>query len=134
MKKIQLRIEKNEYHWLLGVINNQNFTDPLNQSSLENLLKNLEQANIKDEADMPFDVVRLNSMVSIETPYGPKEDLQLVVPAERDSSEDKISVLSPMGSALIGYSKGDEVDWIFPKGEGKINIIQVKNAPIKIFN
>lgn len=125
-------LEKNEYHWLIGLIENQQYTDPLNQSCLDILYKELKLADIREESEMPDDIVRLNSMVSVHTPYGPKKGLQVVKPSERNVEQDKISVLSPMGSALIGYGIGDEVKWLFPKGNGKIKILEVKNAPKRI--
>lgn len=134
MKQQYIILEKNEYYWILALIENKTFTDPLNQTCLDTLHRELKFAIVKDEADMPDHIVRLNSMVSVDTPYGPKTGLQLVAPSERDVAQDKISVLSPMGSALIGYGKGDEVNWIFPKGKGKIRILDVKNAPKKILS
>jgi regulator of nucleoside diphosphate kinase len=125
-------LEKNEYYWLMGLIENQKYTDPLNQNCLDILYNELKEADVKDEADMPDRIVRLNSMVSVHTPYGPKKGLQIVTPSERNVEQDKISILSPMGSALIGYGMGDEVKWLFPNGKGKIKILEVKNAPKKI--
>ncbi|MBV6640524.1 MAG: GreA/GreB family elongation factor [Cyclobacteriaceae bacterium] len=132
MKHRCIIVEKSEYNWILALIEKSQYTDPVSQRCLDYLQKELKLATIKDEADMPDDIVRLNSMVSVETPYGPKTGLQLVAPAERNIAEDKISILSPMGSALFGYAKGDKIKWIFPKGEGKIKIIDVQNAPKNI--
>lgn len=134
MKTKNIIVERNEYHWISGIIENSRYADPMNQTSLETLKKELKFAKVKEEAEMPEHIVRLNSMVSVETPYGPKTGLQLVAPAEKDIAQDKISILSPMGSALFGYGTGDEVNWIFPKGKGKIRIIEVKNAPKKVEN
>lgn len=131
MMNQQIIIEKNEYYWLKNLIENRKYTDPLNEQCLESLYRELKYAIVKDEADMPKHIVRLNSMVDVQTPYGPKMGLQVVVPIERNVEQDKISILSPMGSALFGYGEGDEVRWIFPKGKGRIKILSVKNAPIK---
>ncbi|WP_157638020.1 GreA/GreB family elongation factor [Flexithrix dorotheae] len=122
-------LEKDEYHWILGLLENRKFSDPVNQSCLDSLQKELNYALVKDAEDMPDHIVRLNSIVSVETPYGPKSGLQLVVPSESNIVQDKISVLSPMGSALIGYGIGDQVNWIFPRGKGVIRILDVKNTP-----
>jgi len=132
MRHKHIILESNEYYWLRGLLEHRGFTDPLNEQCLEKLYFELKYAIIKDEDDMPNDVVRLNSMVDVQTPYGTKRDMQIVRPAERNMEQDKISVLSPMGSALIGYLKGDEVRWMFPKGKGVIKILEVKNAPKKV--
>ncbi|ELR70233.1 transcription elongation factor [Fulvivirga imtechensis AK7] len=133
MNQQNIIVEKNEYDWLLGMLENRRYTDPLNQSCLEALHKELKSAVVKEEFDMPRYVVRINSMVDVLTPYGIKKNIQIVVPAERNMEQDKISILSPMGSALFGYKKGDEVRWLFPKGKGKIKILEVKNAPKRVF-
>ena len=132
MKHKCIIVEKSEYYRILALIEKSQFTDPVSQRCLDYLHRELKLATIKNEVDMPNNIVRLNSMVSVETPYGSKTGLQLVAPNERNIAQDKISILSPMGSALFGYAKGDEIKWIFPKGEGKIKIIDVQNAPKNI--
>ena len=53
--------------------------------------------------------------------------MQLVMPEEGDLSKRKLSIMSPMGSALIGYSEGDSVPWSLPKGQEEIIIEKVIN-------
>lgn len=134
MKRQHIILEKKEYLWILRLIQNLKFNNPTEQKCIDNLHRELKYAIVKDESDMPDHIVRLNSIVSVDTPYGPKTGLQLVAPSERNVSQDKISVLSPMGSALIGYGKGDEVNWIFPKGKGKIRIMNVRNDRSPVLN
>jgi regulator of nucleoside diphosphate kinase len=66
-------------------------------------------------------------MVDVETLYGIKKNIILVKPTDRNIKENKISILSPMGSALIGYAQGDEVAWDLPKGKSTIKILNVVN-------
>ena len=72
-------------------------------------------------------IVRLNSIVTIETSFGKKDGMQLVLPSEGDLSKRKLSIMTPMGTALIGYTEGDKVVWSLPRGEEIITIVKVTN-------
>ena len=76
---------------------------------------------------MPAEVVRLNSIVSVQTSYGRKEGLKIVMPQENNLQEKKLSVMSSLGTALYGYSEGSEVLWNLPNGEELIKIERVIN-------
>ncbi|HNP18800.1 MAG TPA: GreA/GreB family elongation factor [Fulvivirga sp.] len=129
MKNRKIILERREFEMLDELLRNSSYTDAINQKCVDTLKNEIKFATIVEDDEMPDHIVRINSMVDVETPYGVKHDLQIVVPAERNVEQDKISVLSPMGSALVGYGAGDTVKWMFPKGEGKIKILKVKNAP-----
>ena len=53
--------------------------------------------------------------------------MQLVLPSEGDLSKRKLSIMSPMGSALLGYVEGDKVAWNLPMGTEDITIEKVIN-------
>jgi regulator of nucleoside diphosphate kinase len=63
-------------------------------------------------------------MVYSET--GWEKTLELVIPSDKDVRRDKISILTPMGAALFGYSEGDEIEWDFPSGKQQIKIVTVQ--------
>ncbi|WP_047419449.1 GreA/GreB family elongation factor [Cellulophaga sp. Hel_I_12] len=126
MKYKNLIIEKREYVYLKRILNISGYTgDFETQKSLKRLLDELKTAQIVDNDELPKDVIRLNSKVSIEAENGWKKTLQIVIPADRDLKNDKISVLTPMGAALIGYSQSDAITWEFSKGEQKLTIVAV---------
>tara|TARA_R110002051_G_scaffold324970_1_gene424863 strand:+ start:37327 stop:37746 length:420 start_codon:yes stop_codon:yes gene_type:complete len=127
MKYKNLIIEKREYVYLKRILNISGYTgDFETQKSLKRLLDELKTAQIVDNDELPKDVIRLNSRVSIEAENGWKKTLQIVIPADRDLKNDKISVLTPMGAALIGYSQNDAITWEFSKGEQKLTIVAVE--------
>ena len=74
---------------------------------------------------MPEDVIRFNSNVKVIAENGWENTLKIVVPSEKNVKEHKISVLSPIGIALFGYSENDELVWDFPGGQRKIKIVAV---------
>ena len=91
-----------------------------------NLSEELKTAHIVDEEDMPKDVIRFNSTVTVTFNNGVEKTLQLVIPMDKDFQNSRISVLTPMGSALIGYSEGDSIIWDFPNGTQQITISKVQ--------
>ncbi len=77
----------------------------------------LARATIMDPKDMPHTVVTMNSTVRFRVTTAETEfTLTLVYPNDIDSSGTKISILAPVGSALLGLSQGDEIEWPKPGG------------------
>lgn len=87
----------------------------------------LDRAEIVDPKDMPPSVVTMNSTVcfAIE-PSGEKFCLTLVYPKDVSAGGDHISVLAPVGSALLGLAIGDRIEWPRPGG----GLMQVKIVDI----
>ncbi|MEM8970306.1 MAG: nucleoside diphosphate kinase regulator [Bacteroidota bacterium] len=85
----------------------------------------LEQAQIVETHLIPDDVVTLNTVVVVKFLSTGKEfKFRLVYPKEANAKQDRVSVFSPIGVALLGYQRGDVIQWNAPGG--KINI-QVKD-------
>lgn len=125
MKYGKLIIEKGEYEIISDLLSKVDSNDPVRKAGYVTLREELSNADVKNSDEMPDDVVRLNSFIDIDTPMGHVEGYQLVMPADADPKEKRLSILTPMGSALIGYASGDEVIWSFPTGEKKIKIEKV---------
>ncbi|MDO6759251.1 GreA/GreB family elongation factor [Tamlana sp. 2_MG-2023] len=126
MKYGCLILEKKEYVYLKRILNVSSYADDFQtQKSLQKLNDELKEARIVDEADMPSDIIRFNSVVQVSSHQGWERTLQLVIPAESDFKQNKVSLLTPMGSALIGYSKGDTIVWDFPGGVQNLLIEEV---------
>lgn len=81
------------------------------------LRSELERADILEPHEMPPTVVTMNSTVR----FSMEDDgeglcLTLVYPRDADGSPDRVSILAPVGSALLGLSVGDTIDWPRPGG------------------
>ncbi|MFD0725157.1 nucleoside diphosphate kinase regulator [Lysobacter brunescens] len=77
----------------------------------------LARANVVAPADMPADVVSMDSVVAcLDENSGESRLLTLVYPQDADADQGKISVLAPVGSALLGLSVGQHIDWPAPGG------------------
>lgn len=126
MKYGSLILEKREYVYLKRLLNISGYADSTSiQGSLIRFSEELKQAKIVDEENMPHDIIRFNSSVTVSTDKGWQRSLQIVIPANRDIKQNKISLLSPMGIALFGYSTDDIIEWDLPNGKQKIRIVAV---------
>lgn len=134
MKYENLILEKKEYVFLKRLLNVTGYyKDENTKTSLKKLSAEMTNARICDHDEMPEDVIRFNSFVAVKSGTWETE-FQLVVPTERDIAANKISILAPMGSAVMGYAEGDSVIWNFPNGTKELLIASVKQAekPIDI--
>lgn len=128
MKYGRLILEKKEYVFLKRLLNVTGYyKDQNTKDSLKKLSGELTNALIHDHEEMPEDVIRFNSIVTVKSGTWESE-FQLVTPTDRDISTNKISILAPMGSAVMGYAEGDSVIWNFPNGTKELQIIRVRQA------
>ncbi len=96
----------------------------------ERLTKELEIAKVVEPQEIPPDVVTMHSVVKVSFLNTKKQvQFQLVYPREADMKSGKISILSPVATALIGYRKNDELEWIVPAGVTKIRIDEIVYQP-----
>ncbi|MBU2899572.1 GreA/GreB family elongation factor [Maribacter dokdonensis] len=127
MKYGNLVIEKKEFVVLKRLMNLSGYyKDDTLRKSVKKLASELETAIILDANDMHEDVIRLNTMVTIVSDSGWHKKFKLVMPTDSDIKNNKISILTPMGAAVMGYSEGDIVQWEFPVGEQKLTIEKVE--------
>src|SRR5579883_16064 len=77
----------------------------------EELLDELEHAKLVDAAQVPRDVVRMGSTVTFTSDDGHVRTLQLVYPADESLDDHRISVMTPVGAALIGLGVGQSISW-----------------------
>lgn len=93
----------------------------------ELLEEELSRANIVDEKDLPEDVVAMYSEVEfMDIDSKTKQKVTLVYPPDSNIEENKISILAPVGAALIGLHIGDSITW--PISENKVKRIKVTNV------
>lgn len=87
----------------------------------------LGRAEVVEPKDVPATVVTMNSTVRFEVDSSQEEFcLTLVYPRDVDDSGEKISILAPVGSALLGLSQGDEIEW--PKPGGGMLRVRIKEV------
>ena len=79
--------------------------------------------------DIPPGVITMNSLVTVsDLTGGSRREITLVYPHEAEPAAGRISVLAPLGTALLGYRQGDEVDWLMPGGMRRLRIEDVRSC------
>jgi regulator of nucleoside diphosphate kinase len=99
---------------------------PRDHGHLEELGAELERAFIAERDEVPGDVITMHTRVHIlDLKSQERRELVLVFPWESDPAAGRISVLAPLGTALLGYREGDEVEWTMPGGLRRLRIEKV---------
>ena len=95
------------------------------------LMDELNRAEILPPEQIPADVVTMHSRVECEdVASGEDHVLTLVYPNEADFERGRVSVLAPVGSALLGLSVGQTIDWQAPGGRSlKLRVKSVRYQP-----
>jgi regulator of nucleoside diphosphate kinase len=100
------------------------------QDNLKQLEEELDRAEIARGGRIPPDVVTMHSRVLVQDlDSGTETEYELVFPREADISAGRISVLAPVGTALLGYREGDVVEWEVPAGRRRLKIVRVSYQP-----
>ena len=97
---------------------------------LKELAHELAIAETVDSKAVPADVVTMNSRVVVkDVASGETSEYTLVFPEQADVAQGRLSVVSPIGTAILGYAKGDVIAWPTPGGPRKIQIVDIPYQP-----
>jgi regulator of nucleoside diphosphate kinase len=97
---------------------------------LTRLHDEIKRAKIVEQTEIPGDVITMNSRVRIrDIDSGEQMKVSLVYPSASDIAAKKISILAPIGNAILGYRKGDTVEWEVPAGVRRLKIEDVLYQP-----
>lgn len=90
----------------------------------------LDRAIVVEPEKIPSDVVTMNSQVAIiDLDTSERLIFTLVFPEDADADQNKVSVLAPIGSGMLGYHAGDEFEWGVPAGKRRFKIAEVTYQP-----
>jgi len=97
---------------------------------LQELEAELNRGKIIKSQDIPPDIITMNSEVHLRD-LNTKEEItyQLVFPDHADYSQGRVSILAPIGTALLGYSVGDIIEWKVPAGVTKLKVEKIIYQP-----
>jgi regulator of nucleoside diphosphate kinase len=97
---------------------------------LKELARELALAQAVDPKEVPADVVTMNSRVVLQdVESGETMDYTLVFPEKANIEKNLLSVVSPIGTAILGYVKGDILSWQTPGGPRKLKILDIPYQP-----
>lgn len=106
MNSYELMISENDYARLCRLPGGYDF------------FAELDKVIVIPTEQMPTGVVAMHSrVVYFDETFGARREIELVYPEEADPDAGRISVLAPVGSALLGLASGDFIDWKYPGGE-----------------
>lgn len=97
---------------------------------LKALSAELDQALIVSQHRMPSRIVTMNTEVVLRDADTLEElTCRLVFPVDADAATGAISVLAPVGTAILGYAEGDVIEWPVPVGSRRLRIERVLYQP-----
>lgn len=112
---------------LLAVADEFNYRD---RPDLKRLSQEMERGELTDSHNVAPTVVTMNSRVQLrDLDSDERMEYTLVFPKDADIGSGKISVMSPVGTAILGYSVGDTIEWAVPDGKRRIQIEAVPYQP-----
>ncbi|GEO07367.1 RNA polymerase-binding protein Rnk [Adhaeribacter aerolatus] len=121
-EKDALRLRERMHHFRQSSVN---FTKEINK-----LTNELSRAQVVEPTQIPMDVVTMHSIIKLKYLQTDKElEMEIVYPEEADIKKNKISIFAPIATALLGYRKGDVIDWEVPSGKVQIRIEDILYQP-----
>jgi regulator of nucleoside diphosphate kinase len=126
VRKHNITISSSDYDRLLELVDSARLNWRVPRHSLDLLEGELGRATIVAPAELPRDAIAMNSTVwfrDLDTEE--LERYQLVFPPDADVIHGRISVLAPIGTALLGFRVSDIVEWQVPQGRRRLEITNV---------
>ncbi|WP_069999154.1 GreA/GreB family elongation factor [Cellulosilyticum sp. I15G10I2] len=120
----QIFITQSDKDRLLELIYKAKYEDLKDNLGLQELEAEINRAVVTSVDQLPANVITMNTKVILLIEDA-EEEFTLVYPNEADILQNKISVLSPIGTAILGYSEGSVIEWKVPDG---IVLIEVKKV------
>lgn len=97
---------------------------------LDKLRGELDRAQIVLPQDVPADVITMNSKVALLDLDTQEEEIYtLVYPENANTAEGKVSILAPIGTAMLGYRVGDVFEWEVPAGKRRLKVEKILYQP-----
>lgn len=105
-------------------------TDDRGGEYLEKLQTELDRAKVVAPDEVPNTAVTMNSRVElVDLDTGKREAYTLVFPDAADASAGRISILAPIGTAMLGYQVGDVFEWDVPAGKRRLKVERILYQP-----
>jgi len=128
--KGKIKITKLDYSRLCDLITSVKGNRSVEFRNIDFLGSEIKRAEKVDPRKIKPEFITMNSVVEIIDPENMKSmSLKLVYPGEADFKKGFVSVLSPLGSALLGYKEGDTISFEVPRGNKMITIKKIIYQP-----
>jgi regulator of nucleoside diphosphate kinase len=125
-----IRMTDQDHHRLKDLIDDYRLRSNEPASSIDSLEREVKRACTVDNNSIPSDVVTMNSKVRLrDMDSGEDEVYTLVYPTMADPDDYRISVLAPVGTAIVGSSVGDLIEWPVPAGIRRLYVDDILYQP-----
>jgi regulator of nucleoside diphosphate kinase len=125
----RIYITDTDFERLRRLITGRREANSVDHEYLDMLEQELERAEIVGPDAIPRDVVTMNSEVRLrDLDSGEVRTYRLIFPAQ-NRTDNSISVLAPIGTAMLGYRVGDVIEWRVPRGLRRLKILDVIYQP-----
>jgi len=126
MREYPIIVTDQDLSRLHGLLGGMSQASILDRGHLSQLQSELDRALVVPCDEVPVGVVTIDSLVRVvDLDTGKRSVLTLVLPDEADVAERRISVLAPIGTALLGFRASDDVEWTMPGGQRRLHIEHV---------
>lgn len=130
MARRKIHITESDRDRLVGLINAAEAFGEYGPVDLASLREELDRAVIVAASEIPANVVTMNSRLLLRNVDTSEEmECSLVFPEDADMSARAISVLAPVGMAILGYAEGDVIDWPVPSGIRHFTVERILYQP-----
>ena len=126
----KIYITQSDFNRLKELIKDINFSSNTDDKCLKELKEELDRAIIVESNKIPNNVITMNSKVCLKDMDSGKEMVYvLVYPACADIEQKKISILAPIGTAILGYKVGEIIEWKVPAGIMRLKVKKIIYQP-----
>jgi regulator of nucleoside diphosphate kinase len=126
MRRRHIVVSESDERRLRGLLAVHMENSVRDSAHLEELRSELERAVVMQPEAIPAEVITMNSRIRVlDLDHRKRCDYTLVFPTEADVEARRISVLAPLGTALLGFRKGDELEWAMPGGVRRLRVERV---------
>jgi len=130
MNELPIVIKATDYEELRCAIAAMDKLSERGRAELAALRTEIARAEIVAPENTPDDVIAMNGCAELlDLDTGERMRLTLVFPRDANAEEGKISVLAPLGTAMLGQRVGDEFEWSVPYGQRRLKVLAVPFQP-----
>jgi len=127
MRERPIVVTESDERRLRGLLGGQSKQSLRDQAHLQELSSELGRALILQAEEVPADVITMHSRVRVlDLERCRRSAFTLVYPLEADVAAKRISVVAPLGTALLGFREGDDVEWMMPGGIRRLRVERVR--------
>lgn len=123
-----LVILEDDHKKIVAWLRDGHLLNAMDSNLISNLKQELDKAERVTKDAFPLDVVRLYSKVTVqESGKSNRITFTIVPPGQASMQERKVSILAPIATAVLGYRKGNSLEWELPTGIKSFTILEVIN-------